>query len=443
MVIEMKARKTSLLFASLLAGLALFSCSKAEDASSSANEEASYAYCREYYSAAYGNYGGFAIGALEEAELETSFPDLSKFTLGGAFSSMKIDSAVFSEEDYLISFSLSGSLSSGRSGSIEGEGIVKGRSVKVDVPISEASLSSESLVYEGLSEQEIELELSNSCFNKDLKPSDFTLSGAAKGMSVKSVSTPSSVDEEGNEELSQNATLILSGESDGSDYAYLTVSSSALTYNADLSLALKTDVRGAYILNECIDTFSLSDTLTIQANNISFNEGIKASDVSFGGALKDYASVKKVERVSQTLLSLELSFPYTYLNPDNVLSLGYVNLDASATSANKEVVCSAVVGVPEIDVSLSVNGKAVSLSLTLEHGEWNLLDFYPFTVCHPDGSEILASGVDAIDVDEALELNFTLPDDCSGLLYLTLENAYDVVTSEGKTSVTVKACFNV
>ena len=48
--------------------------------------DAASVYCSKEYDAGLGNYGFFAVSAAEEGiELETSFDDLTKFKLGGAF----------------------------------------------------------------------------------------------------------------------------------------------------------------------------------------------------------------------------------------------------------------------------------------------------------------------------------------------------------------------
>ena len=444
MVRSMKKRNSLLLLGCLVSGLLLVSCGEDNSSSSQTTDETAYAYCIEYYNASFGNYGSFAIGAMEGVELETDFSDLTKFTLGDAFSGMRIESAQYSDDNYIVSFDLTGSLAEGSSGSIEGEGIVKGRSVKIDVPIAEAYMSSETVIYEGLSEQEVTLELTNSCFNTGLTASDFALTGAAKNMSVKAVSVEQAKDEEGNDALPQTAVLTLSGDPDGTDYAYIEVKSSALTYNKNLSVSLKTDVRGVFILNDNIDTFSLTDVLSIEATNIDFNESITKDDVTFGGVLKDYATVKSIERVSSKLITLTLAFPYTYLESESGSNIGYVKLSSEATSAGKEVVCSALVGVPEIKSDIKINGKAVTMELVLENGEWNLLGPSPFQVCNPDGSEVIVSELSVVNLDESLSIKFNLPDDCSGLLYFTLENAYSVVSSDGgSVDVSVKTYFYI
>lgn len=410
-------------------------------------DETAYAYCTEFYNAAFGNYGSFSVTASDNAELETSFDDLTKFTLGEAFSGLKIESAVYSEDDYRITFSLTGALAEGDNGTIEGNGIVKGKSVKVSVPVASAEATSESVVYGNASEQQIELNLMNACFNKTIAPKDFVLSGAAKNMTIKSVSTDSAVDEDGNDELSQSAILTLTGATDGTDYAYIEISASATTYNKPLTVSLTTDFYGASVLNDHIDTFKLSDTVYVQAHNEFFKKDINTDNITFDGALKDYATIKEVEFVNSELVALHLSFPYTFVNAydsNKNDSIGYIKFGADAIESGKEFSCSVLVASPDINYVLRIDEKNVSMEFTLDHEEWNLLSFYPFQVYYPDGTEVLVQNIETVNLDEYLSIKFTLPDTYEGLLYFELADAYNIVKSDGSSEdITIKTYFYI
>ncbi len=432
----------------LITGSALFSCNKKtveSTSTSTTTDDYVYAYCNIYYNAGSGNYGSFTIKAMDEGELETEFTDLTKFKLGNAFSNMQVAGATYNEYENNIRFDITGALSAGEYGTIEGEGILKNRSVKVSIPITEASASTDDIIYEGLEEQKINISLSNACFNKDIKPSDFKLTGAAKNMTVESIVCEPYVDEDGDEQLTSEATLTLKGNSNGSDYAYISISNSATTYNKDIDFSIKTDYCGAYILNDCIDTFTLSDVVNIQASNVEFSDNIKKGDISFDGVLKDYATVKSVEKVSSQLLNVNLEFPYTYLNTNNTGNIGYIKFNENATTTKKEVICTAIVGAPKIHSTIQVDGKNVTIEFCLENEEWNLLDFSPFTLTYPNGTKILPSNVEVTNIEKDVTIKFKVPDDCSGLVYFTLEDAYDIISTDGttKTNISVKTILYI
>lgn len=425
----------------ITASLFAFSC-KDKGKGNNTPDETAYAYCTEFYNVAFGNYGSFTLTASDNGELETNFDDLTLFTLGGAFSGLKIEYAVFSEENYSVTFTLSGALDNGDTGTIEGKGIIKGKSVKVNVPISPASASSESVIYDNVAEQKIELQLINACFNKTLSATDFVLSGASKNMAIKSVSTVNTVDDDGNDVLSQTASLTLTGSPDGTDYAYVEILASATTFNKPLNISLKTDFYGASVLNDHIDTFTLSDVVYVKANNVAFKKTIGKDDITLDGSLKNYAEIAEVEFINGEQLAIRLTFPYTFVNVND--SIGYIKFKANATDSGKEFSCSVIVASPEINYEIQINDKTVVMELTLDHEEWNLLSPYPFKVYYQDGTEILVSGIDIVNLDDYLSITFILPDNCQGLLYFEIEDAYDIIKDESsKQNVTIKTYFYI
>ncbi|MGN0824659.1 MAG: hypothetical protein ACI4MB_06315 [Candidatus Coproplasma sp.] len=431
-----------LLFAIILClgcALTLTACNNNDGASDGSDDSTVYAYCSQFYSAAFGNYGSFTITPTDDNELEKSF-DLSKITLSGAFTGMSITAATLSDDEYSATFSLSGALSEGDYGIVSGDGIVKGKTAEITVPITPAEASSQSKVYANAGEQTVEIELLSACFNKDITPADFTLSGAAKNMTVKSVSTNYATDTDGEVMLSQTATLTLTGEPDGTDYAYIEASSSATTYNKALSAVLTTDFYGAVILNDDIDSYTLSDTVYIKANNIKFKDTIGKGDLTFGGALKNFAVIEEVDVVNEELIGLHLSFPYTFINYTE--SIGYISFSADTNTDGKSFTCSAVLSTPEIDYSVTVSENTALLVIKLSNAEFNLIDSP--TITTEDGTEILVSGMDIVDIDEYLSIKFNLPANYSGMLYCEIANAYDIVTSNNQTeSITIKSALYI
>lgn len=436
---EMKKKLLVTAFSFALCMLCLAGCD--ENDTSSVADDTAYVYCSSQYNAGFGNYGYFAVAPMDDCEPETDFKDLSAFTLGGAFTGMKVDNAAYDEENGCVVFSISGALAEGEYGTIEGSGIVKNKSVKAEIPITQAQAYSESVVYGGTEKQQIEINLESACFNKDISASDFTLSGAAQNMTVESVETDFVTDDDGDEVLSQTATLTLSGSTDGSDYAYIEISGKATTFNKPLTVTLTTDFYGVYVTNDHVDTFTLSDIVYVQAKNITFVNDIKAEDISLDGCLKDYAVINAVDYVNETLIALHLSFPYTYIENDN--SIGYINFSAKTNTTNAEYSCSTVVAAPAIHSSIEVKDHTVSMELTLEHEEFNLLDFYPFSVYASDGSEVLVSGIDIVDLDEYLSITFVMPDNSEGVFRFELKDAYDVVKADGsKENITIVTYFS-
>lgn len=426
----------------LLFSLALCSCSDTTGTGNN-DEDASLVYCCLEYGAGFGNYGCFAITTLDEGvEFETKFDDLEKFTLGGAFSGMSIDSVYFDEEDHQVVFSISGKLSAGRYGTVEGEGIVKGKSVKAEIPVSRAFASTEDVVYDNMEKQQIQIDLMQACFNKDVSVGDFTLSGALQNMTVESVSTDYAVDENGEDVLSQTAILTLSGYTNGSDHGYIEISEKATTYNEALKLSLSTEFRGAVISNDHIDTFKLNDVIYVEAQNITFSENIKAEDIVLEGALKDYAIIDEIDFVDTGLIGIHFSFPYTFINENN--NIGYIKFAPQTNVENTEFVCSALVAAPDIECNMTIEGKKAEIVLTLDHEEFDLLDMYPFSIYDASGKEILVTGLEIINLDEYLSITFDLPTDYSGIIYFEILDAYSVVLQDGTNkSITVKAHFYI
>lgn len=69
---------------------------------------------------------------------------------------------------------------------------------------------------------------------------------------------------------------------------------------------------------------------------------------------------------------------------------------------------------------------------------------YPFKAYCADGTEILVSNLEIVNLDEHLSIKFNLPSDCEGLLFFELKNAYDVVKADENTEyVTVKTYFYI
>lgn len=401
------------------------------------SSEAFGAYCSMEYNAGFGNYGSFSVALGDDGELERNFNDLSKFTLGGAFTGMTVENVSYDEADECITFILSGNLAEGDYGTVEGKGILKNKSVKVDIPIARATASSPDTIYDNLDRQQVEIQLTSACFNKNLSAADFVLSGAAENMIIESVETDFTQGENGEDILSQRAVLTIAGTTKGTDYAYIKISDSATTFNKPLDMVILTDFCGAYVLNDHIDTYTLHDVVYIKADNISFNSKISKDNFSFDGSLKDYAVIQEVEFVNETMIELQLSFPYTFINTTD--TIGYIKLNADTNTGGKELVCSTVVASPDIESELKIDGRDVKIELTLEHEKFNMLSPYPFRIYYPDGREIIVSGIDIVDLDEYLSISFTLPEGCEGLIYFELKDAYDIVKPDGsKENITIK-----
>ena len=401
-----------------------------------------YAYCCTEYDVEFGNYGYFSITVADgNFELETQFNDLSKFTLGGAFAGMEITGAVYDEIYDKINFAVKGELASGNIGTIEGEGIVKGRSVKVDIPISKAWASTDDILFDNSTEHQITVELFSACFEKDVSADDFALSGAAKDMTIKSVKTEYAVDENGEDVLSQVAILTLEGNTNGSDYAYIDILNDATTYNDTLRVTVNTMHRGAIIMSDHIDTFEGEDLIYIEARNITFKEGISAEDLTLMGALKDYAVIDKIDFVSESLIGVYLTFPYTFVDVYN--NIGYIQFGADTNVEGLEFLCSSVVSAPRLQYTVTTEGNNVAMTLGLEHAMFNLIDTYSFEITDADGNKIHVNNLEIDNVDGELKVTFTMPDNCEGTYLFELSSAYDVVKSDGSvTSMTISVCFD-
>lgn len=397
-------------------------------------------YCCEEYNAGFGNGGSFSIAVMESIEFEKSFNDLSKLTLGGAFSGMKLGSVCYSELGDRIEFELSGSLSEGDYGTVEGTGLVKDKFVKIDIPITKPLVSSTDNLYDNLDTQQVELELISACFNKNISASDFELGGTAKDMIIENVVTDNTVDDEGNDILPQKAVLTLKGNTLGSDYAYIKILSNATTYNKDLNVSIKTDFCGAHISNDHIDTFTLYDIVYIESDNTTFSNKLSKESIILDGVLKDYAVVEDVDYVDDNLLGVKLSFPYTYLDTAN--NIGYIKIAADANAMGKELVCSTIVVTPKIESEIELDGNSVKLELIMEHEEFNELSSSQFKVYYPNGNEVAISGTDIIKSDNKLDISFKLPDSFEGLMYFEIKDAYDVIKEDGsKEIISIKNNF--
>ncbi len=446
----------------------LYACSgntSDSEGGKTSNEEAiAYAYCSTEYNASFGNYGTFCVSALDNNELEKEFNDLSKFTLKDAFSEMTLTGASYSEEGFTpaIVFSLSGTLSEGKTGSIEGEGIIKGKSVKVTIPITEAQAESKSRInvnYEG--KQKVDISLLNACFNKNISSNDFLLDGALKNMTIESIRNEVVLDDLGEEVLSQEAELTITGFSKDEDYGIIDILPSATTYNETLRIIINTQAYGVSLINDHIDTFTLKDTINVQSDIVTFNRSIKTDDITLGGVLKDYATIESIEYTDQKHITVNLSFPYTFVggkktvtNEDgttfeSVLSnVGYLTFGKNVTDSGKEFVCSIVVKAPELDANISTTGQTVHIDLTIKHEEFfTMLSADAFRIYrNGDGTEeIVVKNKNICIVDGVAKIDFTLPDDCNGLFYLEIEDAYDVISNnDGKEeSVTIRTYFYI
>lgn len=448
-----KKALTPILLASFALGF-LISCQggssssvSSQGSSSSSSEEAAadYAYCTQNYNAGSGHFGRFDL-SLGEGYSFTDLNDLSSLTLSEAFAGMSIHSAVLSEEDETTAiFFVTGALNEGDYGLISGTGLVEGQDVSIVVLIDEASAATSDVIYNGAGEKTLTIDLTNACFDSEsLALSDFSLSGSLEGMSVKGFSVADPVYEEEGDEypvLPNAISLTLTGEPDiYDDTGYVTIASKATTYKDDLLCVVDTAYRGGTIVNEYIDTYTLEESVFVEANNLHFVEGIDADDITLGGAFEGYASIKEVSVITETLVSITLSFPYTFLDGGD--ALGSI---AFSASTNEEAVAFTSYGyleTPEINFSLTQEERHITLDFTLAHEEFNLLDTYPFSLYKADGSEVLVSELETVNIDSNLRISFLLPEDAPGFYSFVLEDAYDVVNQEGQTvNVTIKMSF--
>jgi len=425
----------------LLGAFCFVFCSEKDDPSD--DGDAALVHCCREYSAAFGNYGTFSITTLDEnLEFETSFDHLENITLGGAFSGMTINAVTLDEENYHVTFAISGELSAGRYGTVEGEGIVKGQSILVEIPISTAFASTEDVVYDNVAEQQIEVELLMACFNKDVSVDDFVLSGALENMTVKSVSTEYAVDENGEDVLSQTAILTLSGNTNGTNYGYIEISDKATTYNEALKFSISTEFCGAVISNDQIDTYKLSDVIYIEAKNIGFLDTIKKEDITLEGALKDYAVIDEIDFVNEELIGIHLSFPYTFVGGQDMI--GYIKLAPQTNTKQAELVCSSIVATPDVDFNMTVNNRTVNMTIELENEEFNPLGAHPFSVFTASGNEIPVLNLVIEKVEGHLNVSFHLPANHSGIMYFEIADAYSIVLQDGTDkNITIRSYFYI
>ncbi|MDD2200461.1 MAG: hypothetical protein PHE08_12105 [Bacteroidales bacterium] len=417
-------KKIYVLLVILLCSVTLAACNKP----SVETDDTVYAYCSEYYNVSYGNYGTFSIVAADDNELVTNFNDLSGFVLEDAFTGMEILNASYNSANASVTFTVSGTLTEGDYGTIEGKGIVIGKSVKVYIPIAQAEANSDNVIYENSEEQQVVIELTNACFNQSITADNFVLSGAAKNMQVKSVETDYEVID-GEEILSQTAKLVLTGKPDGSDYAYINIYSNATTYNKDLTVVLGTGFYGAYILNDHIDTFELSEYIYVEANNITFNTSINKENIKLEGVFKDYAVIDYIDFVNEELIGIKLNFPYAYVNETD--TVGLISFDNGSNNEGIAFLCSVTVEAPEIDYELEKDGDNISIKLTLDYEEFKDANTYSYTFTDINGDTVKATNVKINNMGEYLDISFTLPKDYSGFIYFELDDVYDIIKPNG------------
>lgn len=436
MVSDMKKRILAILI-SLICLFGITACDNGGDNDNN-GDDVSYAYCSQFYSAVLGNHGSFEIQLIDDNEFESTL-DTSKITLSGAFSKMQIASVYLGEDSDAVTFNIVGELSEGDYGIVSGEGIVKGKSTQVFIPITQAYASSNSTIYSNVEEQTIQIDLTSACFNASLSCEDFILDGAAKNMTIKSVAT-NYVVADGETILSQTATLTLTGEPSGTDYAYINVKSSATTFNKTLTAVLSTDYYGAYIANDFIDSFLLSDTIYVKANNISFVEEISKDDITLGGALKDYAVIDEIDVVDETLVGIKLSFPYTFVN--YIDCIGYIEFSENTNVEGKSFTCSAILSSPELQVGFTKNETAVTIELTLLNEDFNIISSP--VVKDEDGTDIVLTAVETVEIDNYISISFNIPENYSGVVFVEIENAYSIVAPDSSIkNVTIKTSFYI
>ena len=92
------------------------------------DDDVALVYCSRYYDASYGEIGYFTITSFEGVELENKYDDLSSLKLGEAFSNMSIKKISLNDDGYSIDVCVIGELTTGKYGTIEGNGIVKNKS---------------------------------------------------------------------------------------------------------------------------------------------------------------------------------------------------------------------------------------------------------------------------------------------------------------------------
>lgn len=401
-----------------------------------AADDVAIVYCSNYYDASYGEIGYFTITPFEDIELETKYDDLSSFKLGEAFSNMLIKEIRLNEDGYSIDVCVIGELTTGKYGTFEGNGLVKNKNVKVNVPINEAFAVSDSIIYSNFKEQTVVIDLWSTCFKKELTVADFVLSGAAEDMQIKEIEFENY--EKFDEKFyPQTVILTLTGDPNGLSYAYIDILDAAITYNEDIRVVINTDFYGGTILNENIDTYTNYDTVYVELNNLTFKSDLEITDIELDGVLKDYAVIAEIELLKENLIAISLSFPYTFINTyDNI---GYIKFSSNTNNENIEFVCTSIVVSPSIDYDVTINNDEVKMKLELENGEFNVLDFYPFNLYYSNGEKILVTNLSIINIDGYLEISFKLPDISKKIIYFELENAYEITNVFGvKENKTIK-----
>ena len=370
------------------------------------DDDVAVVYCSNYYDASYGEIGYFTITPFEDIKLETKYDDLSSFKLGEAFSNMSIKEIRLNEDGYSIDVCVIGELTTGKYGTFEGNGIVKNKNVKVNVPINEAFAVSDSIIYSNVKEQTVVIDLWSTCFKKELTVADFVLSGAAEDMKIKEIEFKNyeNFDEKF---YPQTVILTLTGDPNGLSYAYIDILDAAITYNEDIRIVINTDFYGGTILNENIDTYTNYDTVYVELNNLTFKSDIEITDIELDGVLKDYAVIQEVELLKEDLIAILLTFPYTFVSSyDNI---GYIKFSPNTNNENIEFSCTAIVSSPSIDYNIIIDNNEVNIILELENGEFNLLDMYPFDLYYSNGDNILVTNLSIINIDGLLEISFKLP----------------------------------
>lgn len=453
---NMKKKLLPVLLASSLFSLGLLSSceslfdssttSSSQDTSFSLDEDAevAYAYCSRNYNAGSGYFGRFDL-TLVPGYSFTDLSDLSSITLSEAFSGMTTHSAGLSENDEeTVIFYLTGALEEGDYGLISGTGLIQDQDVSIRVLIDDASASSNDILYNGVEEQTLTINLVDACFDSEnISLTDFTLSGSLEDMTVESFVIEDPVYEEGEEfaYLPSSITLTLSGDPDRyNDVGYVTIANSATTYKEDLLCIVETAYRGGTVINDYIDTYTLEEIVFVESSNLHFVDDIEKSAITLGGAFEDYATITDVSVISETLVSISLSFPHTFVTTSDALAS--FTFDSITNTEGVAFTSYGYVETPEINFTLTQNNRLITLDFTLDHEEFNLLDTYPFSLYQADGTEVIVSSLETVNIDGNLHISFQLPEDVSGLFTFILENAYDVVNQEGETvDVTIEMTF--
>lgn len=437
----MKNRSITIL--ALLASCTLISSCGNKDSDKEIKDEFN-SYVSSSFNASLWKNGSFSIALGAGYEFEDTL-NISSLTLGGAFKDMKILEASkvsFEEENQNVSFYLSGILNEGSSGSIKGKGIVKNEEIDLIVPIEEAYLECETALNSDANENEAILELTNACFLENINPSHFTLDEDT--LSVKSVEVID-FDTSGYKDgyLPNRVKLTIEGRTSETQEINLVVDKNALNYNKSLSCSIEYLYRGADLLNNEIDTYNLTDTLSFEAQNINFNDTIKPSDFTFEGVLKDYASVKSVEVIDKKHLNLELSFPCDFLSLDTLDNVGYIVFNGSTNEENVSFKVGALLLRPTYDFEFSYVNSTCVLEVTLRNEEFE--DVANMTLIANDGEkDFTLNDLKIKKEGNKLIVTFLKNESLSGLINLTIKNAFSSIGTNGtKTSQDIKLSVNI